>query len=110
MSGPFDSKEMEHALAAGIPTFMYIFAYEPPILRGLLGACHAADCPFIFGTVDRIPFAGYNPDRFEMSAVMGAAWASFARTGPLVRRATRLGRLTIGQQRGRWCWRSSRWW
>jgi para-nitrobenzyl esterase len=71
----------ERTLAAGIPTFMYIFAYDLPILNGLLGACHAADCPFLFGTVDRIPFAGYNPDRFEMSALMGAAWASFARAG-----------------------------
>jgi para-nitrobenzyl esterase len=71
----------ERTLAAGISTYMYLFGYDPAILGGVVHSCHAADGPFVFGTVDRIPFAGTKPDRFEMAAIMGSAWASFARTG-----------------------------
>lgn len=65
----------------GLETYLYSFGYELPVLGGLLHASHAADCPFVFNTVDRVPFAGDNPDRFEMAAMVGHAWASFARTG-----------------------------
>jgi para-nitrobenzyl esterase len=71
----------ERTLAAGIPTYMYLFSYDLPILDGIMHSCHAADGAFVFGTVDRIPFAGTKPDRFEMAAIMTGAWASFARTG-----------------------------
>ena len=60
---------------------MYLFGYDPAILDGVVHSCHAADGPFVFGTVDRIPFVGTKPDRFEMAAIMTSAWASFARTG-----------------------------
>ena len=33
-------------------TFMYLFVYESPARRGSLGACHALELPFMFGTLD----------------------------------------------------------
>jgi para-nitrobenzyl esterase len=71
----------EDAARAGSPVYMYLFAYEPGALGGVLGACHSADLPFTFGTTARVPLAGTRPDRWLMEEVMGAAWASFARDG-----------------------------
>jgi para-nitrobenzyl esterase len=67
--------------SAGLPTYLYLFTYQLPILDGLVRSTHSAEIPFIFGTVDRIPYAGNNPDRFEMAALMGSTWASFASDG-----------------------------
>jgi para-nitrobenzyl esterase len=68
-------------LAMGAPVYMYLFTYDPLLLNGLAGSCHNLELPFVFGTVDRIPFAGTRHDRFDMASLMGSVWASFARTG-----------------------------
>ena len=38
--------------ARGLPTYAYLFTYCSPALRGVLGACHALELPFVFGTLD----------------------------------------------------------
>ena len=57
------------------------FNWEAPNL----GACHALDLPFNFGTLDVAgwrDFAGaHDPRADELSARMRAAWRSFAATG-----------------------------
>jgi para-nitrobenzyl esterase len=63
------------------PVYMYLFTYGTEVLNGLLGSCHSLELPFVFSTVDRIPFAGDRPERFEVAKTMGRVWASFARTG-----------------------------
>jgi para-nitrobenzyl esterase len=65
-------------------TFMYLFTYESPAMRGALRACHALELPFVFGTLsapyqDR--FAGTGPEVVGLSEAMMDAWLSFARTG-----------------------------
>ena len=65
-------------------TYAYLFTYASPAMRGALGACHALEMPFVFGTLsaptqDR--FAGAGPDVECLSANMMDAWISFARTG-----------------------------
>jgi para-nitrobenzyl esterase len=65
-------------------TYAYLFTYESPARGGSLGACHALEMPFVFGTTsaptqDR--FAGSGPDVERLSANMMDAWISFARTG-----------------------------
>lgn len=65
-------------------TFMYLFTRESPAMRGALGACHALELPFMFGTLDSPGmdrFAGAGPDAEKLSGLMMDAWASFARTG-----------------------------
>ena len=52
-------------------TFMYLFTYESPAMRGALRACHALEIPFVFGTLDA-PFQ----DRF---AGKGAAVTALSR-------------------------------
>ncbi|HEY9218855.1 MAG TPA: carboxylesterase family protein, partial [Phenylobacterium sp.] len=65
-------------------TYLYLFTHTSPARRGALGACHALEMPFVFGTTgaptqDR--FCGTGPDVERLSREMHDAWAAFARTG-----------------------------
>lgn len=65
-------------------TWHYLFDWESPAMRGALGACHALEMPFVFGTLDaptQDRFAGSGPEATRLIAQMLGAWATFARTG-----------------------------
>jgi para-nitrobenzyl esterase len=75
-----------HAAAAspGVGTYAYLFTWESPAFEGVLGSCHALEIPFVFGTLANPvvqAFSGGGEDAFALSAHMGRAWASFARSG-----------------------------
>ncbi len=64
-------------------TFQYFFTWSSPARRGTLGACHALELPFVFGTLDAPTmdrFAGKGPEAEALSARMMDAWIAFART------------------------------
>lgn len=76
---------LAEAQAAHEPrTFVYRVDQESPMLGGALGACHAVELPFVFGTHE-LPggdqFAGRGPQVEALSARMMDAWLAFARTG-----------------------------
>lgn len=71
----------ERQLRRGEPVYAYEFAYQTPILEGLLGCPHSLDLPFAFNNVDRTCFAGDRPDRLAVADAMARAWTSFAWTG-----------------------------
>ncbi len=79
------SLRLAAALRAHDPrTYVYLFTWESPAFGGVLGATHALEIPFVFGTHDdpliaRFVGAGAGADR--LSAAMRASWVSFARTG-----------------------------
>jgi len=61
-------------------TFSYLFTWEAP----RLGAFHAIDLPFTFGTFEVDgwgAFVGADDDALRLSSQMRAAWAAFAATG-----------------------------
>lgn len=65
-------------------TFSYLFTHTSPARHGALGACHALEIPFVFGTLDaptQDRFAGSGPEVERLSGHMMAAWLAFARTG-----------------------------
>lgn len=65
-------------------TWSYLFCWESPARRGALGACHALELPFMFGTLDAPTmdrFAGKGPDAQRLSTRMMDAWLAFARSG-----------------------------
>jgi carboxylesterase type B/ribulose-5-phosphate 4-epimerase/fuculose-1-phosphate aldolase len=71
---------------SGAEAFAYSFTWRGAVADRDVGACHAMDLPFTFGTLDRAGWdaftgAGVDNAAAELSAVMRAAWASFARTG-----------------------------
>jgi para-nitrobenzyl esterase len=63
-----------------MPVYSYLFTWKSPALGGLLGACHALELGFVFGTHDA-QFCGRGPDADWLSQRMQDAWLAFARTG-----------------------------
>ncbi|CAM5388073.1 carboxylesterase/lipase family protein [Streptomyces griseomycini] len=61
-------------------TYVYEFARASTAADGTLGACHMAELPFVFGTLDTSP-ADRRPDAQDLSDQVRAAWVSFARDG-----------------------------
>jgi para-nitrobenzyl esterase len=76
---------MLEAQAAHQPaTYSYLFNYRSPAAGGFLGACHAMEIPFVFGTltdppIDRFTGTGAGPE--GLSRRMMEAWLSFAHGG-----------------------------
>jgi para-nitrobenzyl esterase len=75
--------QLAAALGAHDPrTFAYLFTWESPAFGGVLGATHALEIPFVFGT-HRDPgiarFVGEGRAVDELSAAMQSSWVSFAR-------------------------------
>jgi para-nitrobenzyl esterase len=70
----------ESRAARGAPAFVYRFDWAAPGL----GAAHAVDIPFTFGTFDREGWGdavGHDPDAETLGLNLRAAWAGFARNG-----------------------------
>ena len=64
----------------GMPVYSYLFTWKSPALSGLMGACHALEIGFVFGTYDA-EFCGRGPDADRLSQCMQDAWLAFARKG-----------------------------
>ena len=63
-------------------TYMYLFDWKSPALNGALGACHALDIPFVFGTYEAAAdFAGSGPAADALAETVMDAWLAFARSG-----------------------------
>ena len=60
--------------------YNYLFTYKSPALGGALGACHALEMGFVFGTHDDL-FCGAGPEADRLSETIQDAWTSFARSG-----------------------------
>lgn len=70
------------AAAARAPVYSYVFAWETPVLDGVLKAPHTIELPFIFGTVEAASaMVGACPEAPRLTAMMMSAWAGFARSG-----------------------------
>ena len=68
--------------AAGGRTFAYLFEFRSPVFQGQMGACHALEIPFVFGTIDSRfgrGLTGATEDAFALSRRMLDAWVRFAR-------------------------------
>ncbi len=62
--------------------WMYRFDWLSPAFGGSLGACHALEVPFVFGTHDREPLRSMvGPGADGLAARMRGAWLAFARGG-----------------------------
>jgi para-nitrobenzyl esterase len=65
-------------------TFMYLFTYESPAMRGALRSCHALEIPFVFGTLGapyQDKFAGKGEAVERLSATMMDSWLSHSLRG-----------------------------
>jgi para-nitrobenzyl esterase len=62
------------------PTYMYLFTWVSPFKNGALGACHALELGFLFGTRFG-DFSGSGPEADALERNIQDAWLAFARTG-----------------------------
>ncbi|MFX1499480.1 MAG: carboxylesterase/lipase family protein [Promethearchaeota archaeon] len=68
-------------------TYCYLFGFESPVYKDLLGACHIIDLPFIFGTYDNSDpntevMVGTNREELEpFSNLIMDTWITFAKNG-----------------------------
>jgi len=72
------------AQAQYAPVYAYRFDWASPFLDGALGACHALELGFTFGTYQlkgAAPFFGSGPKADALAAEMMDSWIAFARDG-----------------------------
>ncbi len=75
--------QAERKVAQGAaPAYMYIFAWQTPILDGRLRSPHGIELAFVFDNTDKtVGLNGSAPDVAILADKMSAAWAAFAHTG-----------------------------
>jgi len=61
--------------------FVYLFAWETPVLGGRLRSCHTLELPFVFDTLEGATLTGDDPARLPLGKTMARAWIAFARDG-----------------------------
>ena len=61
--------------------FVYLFAWETPVLGGRLRACHTLEIPFVFNTLEGAAITGSDPSRLPLGETMSRAWLAFAKSG-----------------------------
>jgi len=62
----------------------YLFTWRPPTMRRAIGACHALDIPFVFGSVQHPlarPLTGFTTSASRLSQKIQQAWIQFAHEG-----------------------------
>lgn len=64
----------------GQPVYNYLFTWPSPLFDGLLGACHALELGFLFGTYEE-KFSGSGPAADALAKNIQDAWLAFAHTG-----------------------------
>jgi para-nitrobenzyl esterase len=64
----------------GQPAYNYLFTWKSPAMGGALGACHALEIGFVFGTYEP-NFCGSGPEADKLAGQIQDAWIAFARTG-----------------------------
>jgi para-nitrobenzyl esterase len=64
------------------PAYVYLFAWNTPVLGGRIRSYHCAELPFVFDNTDRCDSAtGGGPAARALAAKVCDAWVQFARTG-----------------------------
>ncbi len=65
------------------PVWMYLFGWKASGMGGVLGACHAVEIPFVFGTYDDalVHLIGDDEHAATLSESVQDAWLAFVRGG-----------------------------
>jgi para-nitrobenzyl esterase len=70
------------AAQGAAPAYVYLFAWNTPVLDGRVRSYHCAELPFVFDNTDRCDTAtGGGPLARALAAKVSDAWIEFARTG-----------------------------
>ena len=70
------------AALAGAPAYLFLFAWQTPILDGRPRAFHCAELPFVFNNTDRCAaMTGGTAEARALGERVSDAWITFARSG-----------------------------
>lgn len=70
------------ARQGGAPVYMYMFAWESPVLDGILRSTHCMEIPFVFNNADvHASMTGGGKDAIRLADRMSQAWINFAYRG-----------------------------
>jgi len=64
----------------GQPVYNYLFTWRSPLFGGVLGACHALELGFLFGTYEE-KFSGSGPAADALARNIQDAWLAFSHAG-----------------------------
>ncbi len=79
---PAFAQAARKAALGAAPAYAYIYSWRTPALDDRPGTFHAAEISFAFDNAELCDhYSAGDPAAFVLSRQMGAAWASFARTG-----------------------------
>ena len=66
----------------GEPVYLYLFAWQTPVLDGRPRSFHCSEIPFVFANTDRCEtMTGGGQQARELATKMSKAWLNFAKTG-----------------------------
>ena len=66
----------------GAPVYTYLFAWESPVMDGILRSTHCMEIPFVFNNADlHASMTGGSEEAVTLADIMSQAWVNFARTG-----------------------------
>ncbi len=72
----------EKSSTGAAPVYVYLFAWQSPVLDGAYKAFHCMDLPFVFNNISRCEeMTGGGPDACLLADKMSEAWIQFARHG-----------------------------
>jgi para-nitrobenzyl esterase len=83
MFRPMVIKQATSRVAAkAAPVYVYLFAWEAPVLDGMFKSMHCLEIPFVFNSIDFAQYhTGAGPEAYALAAKVSRAWVQFARTG-----------------------------
>ncbi len=80
--GAVEQGNLKSAVEGAAPVYMYMFAWESPVMDGRLRSTHCIEIPFVFNNTDRhASMTGGGEDARKLGKIMSEAWLNFARTG-----------------------------
>jgi Carboxylesterase type B len=66
----------------GAPVYVYMFAWESPVLNGLFRSFHCMELPFVFNNIyNSRTLTGGTTEAYTLAEKVSDAWISFAKTG-----------------------------
>ena len=67
---------------SGATVYVYLFAWQSPVLDGAYKAFHCMDLPFVFNNIaNSEEMTGGGPEAYQLADKVSEAWIQFARTG-----------------------------
>ena len=74
--------DTKSAIKGGAPVYMYLFAWQSPVMDGKYKAVHCMELPFVFNNIARCEeMTGGRPEAYTLANRISQAWIQFARTG-----------------------------